>query len=762
MDEFEKAKNLFLAGIKYLQNSQLHDAENSFLESLKLLPNRESSLNNLAATQIKLKKFDEAEINLKKIISINNRSIDLWVNLGLLYLEKNQPMQAISFFENCIELDPQNIVAWKLIAQTYDENKWPNKAISCFKKILQISHNDLDALIGIGAILNDLKEFDEAIRYHQLAIEAYPGSSSAYINNGVAFHGIKKFGEALHNYAQAIDLNPFDPEIFLNMGVTLQELKRYDEAISHYDKALSLKPDYAEGWSNKGNALQELKRYDEAISHYDKALSLKPDYAEGWSNKGNALNSLKRHSQSAKCYLKALEFKVDDSYLLGQAHHQMMLECDWTNYEKNINEIFHLVDERRKGAEPFGFQGIADTEELLKKCAEVYSNDKFPALDHLSEFIQYKHHKIRIGYLCGEFREQATSILMTRVWELHDKSNFEIFAFDNGWDDGSDYRQRIEKAFTKIFDISDTSDLEVAKLIQANEIDILVNMNGFFGAERQLVFSYKPAPIQVNYLGFPGTIGIDYIDYIIADKVVIPEGSRKHYIEKLAYLPNSYQANDDKRKISDSKFSRVQLGIPEDAFVFACFNNNYKITPAIFDSWMRILSHTPGSVLWLLADNPKAMDNLIREAAARGIDCLRLIFANRLPISEHLARHGLADLFLDTLPYNAHTTCSDALWAGLPVLTLMGHTFPGRVAASLLSAVGLSELIANTQEEYVSLAIELATNRKKLDGIRERLAKNRLTAPLFNSTLFAKNLETVYIKMYERHLEGLLPECINI
>jgi predicted O-linked N-acetylglucosamine transferase (SPINDLY family) len=728
MDEFEKAKNLFLAGIKYLQNSQLHDAENSFLESLKLLPNRESSLNNLAATQIKLKKFDEAEINLKKIIGINNRSIDLWVNLGLLYLEKNQPMQAISFFENCIELDPQNIVAWKLIAQTYDENKWPNKAISCFKKILQISHNDLDALIGIGAILNDLKEFDEAIRYHQLAIEAYPGSSSAYINNGVAFHGIKKFGEALHNYAQAIDLNPFDPEIFLNMGVTLQELKRYDEAISHYDKA----------------------------------LSLKPDYAEGWSNKGNALNSLKRHSQSAKCYLKALEFKVDDSYLLGQAHHQMMLECDWTNYEKNINEIFHLVDERRKGAEPFGFQGIADTEELLKKCAEVYSNDKFPALDHLSEFIQYKHHKIRIGYLCGEFREQATSILMTRVWELHDKSNFEIFAFDNGWDDGSDYRQRIEKAFTKIFDISDTSDLEVAKLIQANEIDILVNMNGFFGAERQLVFSYKPAPIQVNYLGFPGTIGIDYIDYIIADKVVIPEGSRKHYIEKLAYLPNSYQANDDKRKISDSKFSRVQLGIPEDAFVFACFNNNYKITPAIFDSWMRILSHTPGSVLWLLADNPKAMDNLIREAAARGIDCLRLIFANRLPISEHLARHGLADLFLDTLPYNAHTTCSDALWAGLPVLTLMGHTFPGRVAASLLSAVGLSELIANTQEEYVSLAIELATNRKKLDGIRERLAKNRLTAPLFNSTLFAKNLETVYIKMYERHLEGLLPECINI
>ena len=440
----------------------------------------------------------------------------------------------------------------------------------------------------------------------------------------------------------------------------------------------------------------------------------------------------------------------------------MMLGSDWTDYDKNINEIFSLAKQGRKGIEPFGFQGISSSEELLKKCAEVYSNDNFPPLGHLSKFSKYKHHKIRIGYLCGEFRNQATSILMTRVWELHDRSKFEIFAFDNGWDDGSEYRQRIEGAFSKIFDITRLSDLDAAKLIQHNEIDILVNLNGFFGFARQGVFSYKPAPIQVNYLGFPGTMGIKYMDYIIADKVVIPEQSKIHYIEKIAYLPNSYQANDDMRKISDRKFSKAELSLPEDAFVFACFNNNYKITPTIFDSWMRILSLVQGSVLWLLADNPMAKDNLIKEAFARGIDSYRLVFAERLPISEHLARHDLADLFLDTLPYNAHTTCSDALWAGLPVLTLMGNTFPGRVSSSLLNAIGLSELVTHTQCEYEALAIELASNPKKLADIKLKLARNRLATPLFDTPLFTKNLEFAYTKMVGRYQADLQPDHMVI
>jgi len=672
--------------------------------------------------------FDSADLILKKILQVDSENLPALHVLGLIKASQSKYKEATDYLARAARIHP----------------------------------NDPSIQYNLAKALADSGNDKEALIHHKKAVALAPNNPEAWLSYGKTTFNLGRYEDALVSYGNALNLRPDYAEAALNKGATLKELKRYDEAIVCAEQALAINPNLAEAWLNKGVALKELKRYDEAITHYDKALSLKPDYAEGWSSKGNTLNSLKRHSESAKCYQKALEFNVKDSYFLGQSHHQMMLGCDWNNYEKITNKIFHLVDEGRMASEPFGFQGIASSEELLKKCAALYSHDKFPQLDNFSEFIQYKHHKIRIGYLCGEFRHQATSLLMTRVWEMHDKSKFEIFAFDNGWDDGSEYRQRIVKAFTKIFDISKISDLDVVKLIQENEIDILVNLNGFFGEARQRVFSYKPAPIQVNYLGFPGTIGINYMDYIIADKVVIPEESKDHYIEKIAYLPNSYQANDDQRKISDRKFSKTQLGLPEDDIVFACFNNNYKITPPIFDSWMRILSIVQGSVLWLLADNSIAKNNLIREAIARGIDSSKLIFAERMPIEEHLARHDLVDLFLDTLPYNAHTTCSDALWAGLPVLTLIGNAFPSRVAASLLTAINLPELITNSQEEYEALAIELAMNPKKLADIKLRLANNRLTAPLFDTPLFTKNLESAYIKMYERYQADLQPDHIYI
>ena len=669
---------------------------------------------------------------------------------------------ADSMLKRVLQVDPKNLLALNALGLIKASQSNYREAADYLVRAARIAPNDALIQYNLAKALSDSGQDKDALAHHKKAVALAPNNPEAWLNYGITAFNLGRYEDAFVWYGDALSLKPDYPEALLNKGTTLRELKRYEEAIAFAEQALSINPNLAEAWSNKGLTLHELKRFDEAITHYDKALSLKPDYHEAWSNKGVALNELKKHSESAKCFQKALEFNAEDSYLLGQAHHQMMLGCNWADYEKNINEIFHLVNEGRKGAEPFGFQGIASSEELLKKCAEIYSNDNFPPLGDLSKFSQYKHSKIRIGYLCGEFRNQATSILMTRVWELHDKSKFEIFAFDNGWDDGSEYRHRIVGAFSNVFDISRLSDLDAAKLIQLNEIDILVNLNGFFGLGRQRIFSYKPAPIQVNYLGFPGTMGIKYMDYIIADKVVIPEESKIYYAEKLVYLPNSYQANDDMRKIADRKFSKVELGLPKDAFVFACFNNNYKITPTIFDSWMRILSHVEGSVLWLLADNPTTKDNLIKEALARGIDSSRLVFAERLPISEHLARHDLADLFLDTLPYNAHTTCSDALWAGLPVLTLMGHTFPGRVSSSLLSAIGLSELVTHTQEEYEALAIELALDSKKLADIQLKLARNRLTTPLFDTPLFTKNLETAYIKMVERYQADLEPGHITI
>ena len=631
-----------------------------------------------------------------------------------------------------------------------------------FKKSLELIPDRVSTLTNLSATLLKLKKYSEAKAAAERALLIQNGNIQAYLNLGILEKELKNFESSLNYFDQVLSLKPDYAEGWSNKGAALHELKRYEEAIVHFDKALHLKPDYYEALGNKGSALNELKRYEEAIVHFDQVLSLKPDYAEGWSNKGIALNFLKRHSESASCYSKALEHKSGDSYLFGQSHHQMMLCCDWHNYEKNTLNLFRLTNEGRAGSEPFGFQGIAGSEELLRKCAEIYSNDKFPMLGNLSESKKYKHHKIRIGYLCGEFRNHATSILMTHVWELHDKSKFEIFAFDNGWDDHSDYRQRIKAAFSHIFDISRLSDMDAANLIQSNEIDILVNLNGFFGLARQGVFSYKPAPIQVNYLGFPGTIGAKYIDYIIADKVVIPEGSKKYYVEKVAYLPHSYQANDIHRIISKRRFTKSELGLPENGFVFACFNNSYKITPPTFDSWIRILTHVQGSVLWLLADNEIAKENLMAAAAARGLDPSRLIFAGRLSISEHLARHDLADLFLDTLPYNAHTTCSDALWAGLPVLTLIGSTFPGRVAASLLTSVGLGGLITYSEKEFEAMAIDLATKPKKLGLIREKLTQNRLANPLFDAPLFTNKIEAAYMEMYKRYQNDIEPDHISV
>jgi predicted O-linked N-acetylglucosamine transferase (SPINDLY family) len=351
---------------------------------------------------------------------------------------------------------------------------------------------------------------------------------------------------------------------------------------------------------------------------------------------------------------------------------------------------------------------------------------------------------------------------MAELFELHDKNQFEIVGFSFGPTANDWMRQRLEKSFDQFIEVGSKSDVEVAKLSRDLNIDIAVDLKGFTQDARTGIFSYRAAPIQVNYLGYPGTMGADYIDYIIADKTLIPLDAQSSYTEKVVYLPNSYQVNDRKRIISDRQFTRQELGLPEDRFVFCCFNNNFKILPATFTSWMRILKAVDGGVLWLFRENPRAVDNLKKEAEKQGIPADRLVFAGRLPLPEHLARHRQADLFLDTFPYNAHTTASDALWAGLPVLTLTGQSFASRVAASLLNAIGLSELITNTQEEYEALAIELAKNPKKLADIKLRLANNRLTAPLFDTPLFTKNLESAYLRMYESYQNDVQSDHILI
>jgi predicted O-linked N-acetylglucosamine transferase (SPINDLY family) len=560
-----------------------------------------------------------------------------------------------------------------------------------------------------------------------------------------------------------LEITQENPLLHFNIAKALSTLQKDRDAIQHHLKALELDPGNQDAWLNYGRSLDNLRQREEALSCYERALELKPDLMEAWFNKGKILGELKRYEEALHAYITAYQLRPSEPFLLGIIQHYKMLICHWQGYEDLCLQVQHGLRNSEKVVEPFGFQGISRSENDLLLAAKIFVETRFPAIKQTSIRLKESgERKIRIAYLCGEFRDQATSVLMMGVYENHDHQHFDVYALDNGWNDGGKLRPRMEKAFKEMIDISCMTDRSVIQLIQHLKIDILVNLNGYFGEARQNVFAHHAAPIQVNYLGFPGTLGADYIDYIIADSVVIPPDSRQFYVEKVAYLPNTYQANDSKRAISDKKFSRKELGLPESGFVFCCFNNSYKITPETFDGWMRILKAVDGSVLWLIEDNALAVSNLKSEAFKRGIPPERLIFAPRLPLPEHLARHQVADLFLDTLPYNAHTTASDALWTGLPVLTCVGHTFPGRVAASLLHAIGLKELITSTQEEYESLAIELANHPQKLKPIQDRLRANRFTEPLFNTPLFTRHLEAAYTQMYKRYQGNFAPDHILI
>ena len=616
-------------------------------------------------------------------------------------------------------------------------------------------------LDGCGFL--EAEDFSQAEYNFKKSLELIPDRASTLTNLSAAQLKLKKYSEARATAQKAISVEGNNSEAYLNLGLIEKDLKNFESAVKVFDKAISLKPNYHEAFSNKGNVLNELKRYDEAIAHFDKALSLKPDYAEAWSNKGNVLNELKRYDEAIAHFDKALSLKPDIDWVPGDLLHTMMKICSWSGFAESLKDISKKVLANEKVANPFSLLALNDNTFLHKKSSEIYIQARYPFNPVLEPiFKSPRSQKIRVGYFSADFHNHATGYLMAELFELQDKSQFELVGFSFGPIANDEMRKRLEKSFDQFIEVGRKSDIEVAKLSRDLNIDIAVDLKGFTKNARMGIFAHRAAPIQVNYLGYPGTLGSKYIDYIIADKTLIPPELQSCYVEKIVYLPNSYQVNDRNRSISDRRYTKQELGLPEHGFIFCCFNNNYKILPKTFASWMRILKVVKGSALWLFQDNSWAVENLKKEAEKQGIAADRLVFAERMPLPEHLARHSQADLFLDSFPYNAHTTTSDALWSGLPVLTLMGQSFSSRVAASLLNAIGLSELITNTEGQYEALAIELATNPQKLADIKLKLARNRLTTSLFDTPLFTKNLEAAYIKMYERYQADLKPECILV
>ena len=669
--------------------------------------------------------FDVANSILNEVLQTDINDADNIFELGIAYAKANRFMEALAIFY-CLQL---------------------------YKK------SDVRIPYNLGLIHSLQGQHQLALEAYDLAIKIQPDDVEVLINKGSTCNDIKNYVLALESLENAIQIRSDIPEAWSNKGIALNNLNLYQESISAYNEALKLKPSYHEAWSNKSVPLNKLRRFLEACESCDKALSLKPDYAEGWSNKGITLNELKRYDEAIAHYDKALSLKPYIDWASGDLLHARMKICSWPGLSESMENISQKVLLQENVITPFPLLALNDSTQLHKKSSEICIQNKYPFNPLLGPILKRpKSQKIRIGYFSADFYNHATGYLMAELFELHDKSQFELVGFSFGPIANDEMRQRLEKSFDQFIESGRKSDIEIAKLSRDLKIDIAVDLKGFTQDARTGIFAHRAAPIQVNYLGYPGTLGADYMDYIIADKTLISPEIQSCYSEKVIYLPNSYQVNDRRRLISDREITRQELGLPEHGFVFCCFNNNYKILPATFEGWMRILKAVEGSVLWLFQDNSWVVENLKKEAEKQGVAPDRLVFAERLPLPEHLARHRQADLFLDTFPCNAHTTTSDALWAGLPVLTLMGQSFASRVAASLLNAVGLPELITSTQEEYEAFAM----NPNKLADIKLKLANNCMTTPLFDTPLFTKNLEAAYIEMYRRYQVGLEPDNITI
>jgi predicted O-linked N-acetylglucosamine transferase (SPINDLY family) len=620
-----------------------------------------------------------------------------------------------------------------------------------YREILAVAPRHFDALHMLGLVQYETGRHGDAVESIRAATALKPDFAPACVNLGLALQKLGKTEEALASFERALALRPDYAEAHYNRGNVLLDLKRLDDAVASFDRALSLEPGRAPALYNRGIALLDLGRFEAAVASFDRALSINPVYAKALYNRAIALQHLRRQEDVVASFARLLELAPDFPFVPGMLLHARMHCCDWAQFGPSVDALNGGVRARKKVAEPFGYLGVAHSAEDLRICAEVFTGERAPAAPApLWNGETYGNARIRIGYVSGEFGYQATAVLIGELFELHDHSRFELFAIDNGLDDASAMRSRIAQAFDEVVNITRLGDREAAAAIRDRKIDLLINLNGYFGRERQGVFSHRPCPVQVSYLGFPGTLGAPYIDYVLADRWVIPPGHDACYTEQVVRLPDSYQVNDRKRAIAERTPTRAELGLPDAGFVFCCFNNNFKITPGVFDVWMRLLREVAGSVLWLLEGNAAAARNLRREAQRRGVASERLVFAPRTDLPEHLARHRQADLFLDTLPCNAHTTASDALWAGLPLLTCMGGTFAGRVAASLLHAAGLPELVAETLDDYAARALELARTPGELIGIRARLARNRTACPLFDTERFRRHIESAYITMWER------------
>ena len=714
--------------IKIYESGDLKKAEEISLTISRIFPTHPLSWKFLGIIYEKKSKFSESLQATSKAIELSPNDPELYFNLGKIYFRTEDLDRAEENFNQVITYKSDFIGAYIGLGLTFEKGKKFKKAESIYKKGIELRKDVFELYFYLGNTLQKLKNLDEAIENFKKAIKINPQFFGSYSNLGNAYHILGKFKEAIENYEKAIQLNNKSPETFNNFGNLLRQLGNLNYSEKNLKAAIVLNPNYAKAFNNLGNTYRVMGKLDKAINAYEKAINIDPKLSKA------------------------------EAHLIFQKKNI----CDFSISDR-ISKVSSTLGIKTNSIGPFSALSWNDNPEEQLLRSKNYIRENFSNQNLLlNQKFNYKNKKIKIGYFSADFYDFPSMHVMIGLLEKHNKDLFEIFAFSFGPNNNDWMNKRIKLAVDHFIDVANLSTREIIEMTRKLAIDIAIDENGFTFNARTELFQNKLSPIQINFMGYPGTLGADFIDYIVADNIVIPKNLQKFYSEKIIYLPNCFMPSDNLKLISNKETKREDYNLPKDAFVLCCFNKSYKISSSEFDIWMRILKNINKSVLWLLKSNDIAMENLQIEAKKRGINPDRIIFADKIPIAEHLNRHKHADLFVDTFNYNAHVTTNDSLWAGLPVVTKEGSQFSARVSSSLLYSIGLEELVAKTNEDYERIITELAFDPNKLLLIKEKLFKNRSSKPLFNTELYAKNFESGLQEAYLRYTRGETLRNINV
>lgn len=734
------------------------EAEALFRKALALVPEHPDLHYSLAYTLQRQERLDDAEQAYRRTLALKPDHAMAAHNLGLM-LRTRAPEAAESVYRQALAANPGLLECWLDLTGLLRGQGRLDEAEQACRQALAIAPGHAGALTEMGDLMRLRDRHEEAIPAYRQALATPPGPPDTWNRLGIALRAAGRLGEAEAAFRQALALNPGHVGAINNLGALLQDRNRHGEAETLLLKALALDPGLSALHNNLGTLYRALGRPEAAEQSFLQAIALDPDNADALANSGQLYRDLGRLPEAESAFRRAWERAPDHPSAYGDWLFVRRRLCQW---DIPSGAPGGGLDQAAGRIDPFAALSLADApdrhrEAASRSAAKAATGAGAP----LWQGERYRHDRIRVAYLSADLHDHATAYLMAELFETHDRDRFEILAVSWGPDQPSAMRTRMKRAFDRFEDVADLDDEAVARRLRELEVDIAVDLKGYTKDSRPGILARRPAPVQVNYLGYPGTMAADWIDYILADVTVIPEEAFAHYQESIVRLPDCYQVNDRHRSLPEAP-SRSACGLPDQGFVFCDFNNSYKITPDLFAVWMRLLEGVPGSVLWLLEDNRWARDNLRREAERAGIDPARLVFAPRAPLPEHLARHRLADLFVDTFPYSAHTTASDALWAGLPVLTLMGRSFASRVAASLLRSVGLPELVTRNLAEYEARALELARDPAALAALRARLGTRKTDSPLFDTDRARRHIEAAYETMWRRTQAGLPPTHFDV